>query len=389
MQIGFLSEIHPGERRVALTPEDCAKLSKKSVGVCLQAGAGLEAGFLDDDYAAKGAEVLGDAGAVLERADTVVCVRLPSATPAFDEALATLGGERLLIGLGDPLGAAQRIARLAETGTTAFALELLPRITRAQAMDVLSSQAMVAGYKAVVLAANRIGRLFSMEMTAAGTLAPAQVFVVGAGVAGLKAIATAKRLGAVVSAYDVRPEVREQVESVGGRFVQLDLDTSESAGEGGYARELGPEFYRRQRELMADVVRKSHVVITTAAIPGRRAPVLITSEMLESMPTGSVVVDLAAERGGNCEGTRPDEEVRVGGATVLGPTNLPSEVAYHASQMYSRNLRAFVENLVDDSGQPRLDAEDEIIQQTLVCRGGQVVNERVRQALETAGGQEA
>jgi NAD(P) transhydrogenase subunit alpha len=385
MRIGILRETHPGERRVALTPDDVSRLARNEVAVVVEAGAGAGAGFPDQSYADKGAEVVEGADAVVQGADALICVRLPSSTAEPESAIERLGGERILIGLGDPLGAARWIDKLAASGTTAFALELLPRITKAQSMDVLSSQAMVAGYKAVLLAADRLPRLFSMEMTAAGTLRPAQVFVVGAGVAGLKAIATAKRLGAVVNAYDVRPEVKEQVESVGGRFVELELETESSGDEGGYAKELGEEFYRKQRELMAEVVAKSNVVVTTAAIPGKKAPVLITEEMLRSMPPASVTIDLAAERGGNCEGTKPDEEVRVGDSILLGPTNLPSEMAFHASQMYSRNVVAFLENLVDDSGQPQLDVDDPIVRETMVCRDGRVVNDRVREALGASG----
>jgi NAD(P) transhydrogenase subunit alpha len=382
MRIGILRETHPGEHRVALTPDDVARLSKHGIDVTVLSGAGERAGFPDEHYRGKGAEIAEAPEDLVGHVRALVGVRLPSASAGESAWTKELAAEHILVGLGDPLGSPARLRDLAGSGATVLALELLPRITRAQAMDVLSSQAMVAGYRATLMAAVRLPRLFSMEMTAAGTLAPAQVFVIGAGVAGLKAVATAKRLGGVVSAYDVRPEVREQVESVGGRFVTLELETEESGDAGGYAKELGEEFYRRQRELMSEVVAKSHVVVTTAAIPGRRAPVLITEEMLESMPHGSVVVDLAAATGGNCEATRPDEEVRVGPATILGPTNLPSDMAHHASQMFSRNVTAFLGNLVDESGEPQLEADDPIVRETLVTRDGDLANERVRQALD-------
>ena len=265
-------------------------------------------------------------------------------------------------------------------GVTAFALELLPRISRAQPMDVLSSMATVAGYKAVLLAAAELGKLFPMMITAAGTITPARVFVVGAGVAGLQAIATAHRLGAVVQAYDVRPAVKEQVESLGARFVEMELETEAAEESGGYARAMGKEFYRRQRELMDQVVAESDVVIATAAVPGKQAPVLITGAMVEKMAPGSVIVDLAAESGGNCELTRAGETVQAHGATILGPVNLPSTVPYHASQMYAKNVTAFVENLVD-GGQVKLDLDDPIVSDTLLTREGEVVNPRVRELL--------
>jgi H+-translocating NAD(P) transhydrogenase subunit alpha len=267
---------------------------------------------------------------------------------------------------------------LASTGVTTLAMELMPRITRAQVMDALSSQATIAGYKAVILAADHLPKMFPMLMTAAGTLAPAKVLVIGAGVAGLQAISSAKRLGAVVSAYDVRAAVKEQVESLGGRFVDLGLETAE--GEGGYAKAMDEEFYARQREMLGKVVADSDVVITTAAVPGRKSPVLVTAEMVSRMHPRSVIVDLAAERGGNCEGTRADEVVTEHGVTILGPTNLPATVPQHASQMYSRNVEAFLKHLIKD-GALDLDREDEIIQETLLTRGGEVVLARLREAV--------
>ncbi|MCZ6767022.1 MAG: NAD(P) transhydrogenase subunit alpha, partial [bacterium] len=269
---------------------------------------------------------------------------------------------------------------MADTGITLFSLEMLPRIARAQSMDILSSMATIAGYKAVLLAATELPKIFPMFMTAAGTIAPAKVFVVGVGVAGLQAIATAKRLGAVVSAYDVRPVVKEQVESLGARFVEFDLDASESESKGGYAKEMGEEFYKKQRELMGQVVAAHDVVITTAAIPGKTAPILVTEEMVRGMHPGSVVVDLAAERGGNCESTKPGESTVVNDVLIIGPLNVASTVPYHSSQMYARNIMTFLNNMLKD-GALNLDMEDEIIRDTMVARDGEVVSPRVRELL--------
>ena len=289
----------------------------------------------------------------------------------------------MLVGLADPLAPGELMREVAARGVTLFALELVPRITRAQPMDVLSSMATVAGYKAVLVAASALPRLFPMLTTAAGTIPPAHVFVVGAGVAGLQAIATARRLGARVSAYDVRPAVKEQVQSLGARFVELPLETAETEDRGGYAKALDEEFYRRQREMMLRVVASSDVVITTALVPGRRAPLLVTEEMIEGMAPGSVVVDLAAERGGNCELTRPDETVVRHGVTILGPTNLPATVPFHASRMYSRNITAFVQHALKD-GPAALDLNDEIVRETLVARGGELVHAQVRELAAVA-----
>jgi NAD(P) transhydrogenase subunit alpha len=272
---------------------------------------------------------------------------------------------------------------LADTGATLFALELLPRITRAQSMDILSSMATVAGYKAVLIAANELPRMFPMFMTAAGTVAPARAFIVGAGVAGLQAIATAKRLGAVVEAYDVRPAVKEQVESLGAKFVEMELETDTAEDAGGYAKELGEDFYKKQRELMTKVVAENDVVITTAAIPGKKAPILVTEDMIKGMHPGSVIVDLAAERGGNCEGTKAGETVISHDVKIVGPVNMPAMIPYHASQMYARNVTTFLQNLVKE-GEVNINMEDEIIADTLITRDGDVVNGRVREALGLA-----
>ena len=288
-----------------------------------------------------------------------------------------------LVGFLDPLSAADAAQRAAARGITAFAMELIPRITRAQGMDALSSMATIAGYKAVLVAAGALPRMFPMLMTAAGTIAPARVLVIGAGVAGLQAIASSRRLGAVVEAYDVRPAVKEQVLSLGAKFVEMPLETGQAEGKGGYAKEMGEEFYRRQRELMAAVVGRSDVVISTAAVPGKKAPILVTRDMVRAMPPGSVIVDLAAERGGNCEVTRPDETVVEHGVTVLGPTNLPSTVPYHASQLYSRNVVTLLLHLVKN-GRMDLNLEDEITRDTLLCRNGEIASPAVRAALGAA-----
>jgi NAD(P) transhydrogenase subunit alpha len=290
---------------------------------------------------------------------------------------------QIVIGMADPLGEAPAARDFASTGAILMALELLPRITRAQSMDVLSSMASIAGYKAVLLAADALPRIMPMMMTAAGTITPARVFVIGAGVAGLQAIASAKRMGAVVHAYDVRPAVKEQIQSLGGKFVELPVETTGAEDKGGYAKELGEDFYRKQRELMAKQVAESDVVITTAAIPGKKSPVLITGEMLKHMPPGSVVIDLAAERGGNVDVTQAGEKIDFHGVTVIGPLNIPSSVPYHSSQMYARNVMAFVQNFVN-KGAVDLKLDDEINRDTMVTKDGDVVNARVRELLGMA-----
>src|SRR5438477_2957590 len=344
MIAGVLKERAPGERRVALVPQVLGMLGKSGLELVVESGAGVSAGFPDAAFTAKGARVLGTREEVLEAARVITQVR-----PLAGTASAALDGfrrEHVLVGMLDPLGAPQGVQALAARGPTAFALELIPRITRAQAMDVLSSAATVTGYKAVLLAAGTLPQMFPMLMTAGGTLAPARVLVIGAGVAGLQAIATAKRLGAVVQAYDVRPVVKEQVESLGAKFVELPLDAGDAQDKGGYARAMDESFYRRQRETMAKVVASTEVVIATAAVPGKKAPVLITGEMVDAMPPGSVVVDVAAEQGGNCELTRPGETVIRGGVTILGPVNLPATIPGHASQMHGRNVATFLAPLV-------------------------------------------
>lgn len=369
----------PGERRVAVVPSDVARYQKLGVDLRFERGAGEEAGFPDSAFTAVGLPEGLSRDDLLATADLLLAVH-----PLGENERAGLREGHTVVGLLDPLGDPRAIEDLARRGVTAFALELLPRISRAQPMDALSSQATVAGYKAALLAANNLSKLYPMLITAAGTIAPARVLVLGAGVAGLQAIATSRRLGAVVHAYDIRPAVKEQVESLGARFLELEIDTEEAEAAGGYAREMDEEFYRRQRELLTQAVAGSDAVITTAAVPGRRAPVLVTADMVRAMAPGSVVIDLAAETGGNCELTRAGESVRESGVTVLGPVNLAASLPHHASQMLSHNLRAFVSHLIED-GQIRLDADDEILRETLVARRGEVTSERLRRPAGGAG----
>jgi NAD(P) transhydrogenase subunit alpha len=375
--IGVVRETFPGERRVALVPRAMDILAKSGAGFVIEAGAGVAAGFPDAEYLERGAKVAENRAAVFAAADLILQVRTLGANPNEGRTdLELLRRDQAVIGFCEPLTAARECADLAARGVTTFAMELMPRITRAQSMDALSSMATIAGYKAVLLAANELPRMFPMLMTAAGTITPARVFVLGAGVAGLQAISTARRLGAVVSGYDVRPAVKEQVESLGAKFVQMELESAAAEDKGGYAKQMDEEFYRKQREFMASVVKAQDVVITTAAVPGKKAPILITREMVEGMAPGSVIVDIAAERGGNCELTRPGQTVVEHGVLILGPENLASTIPYHASQMYARNIATFVRHLVND-GELRVDLEDEITRETLVTRGGEVVNPRV------------
>ena len=337
------------------------------------------AGFSDADFADKGARIAASRRGVFDAADTLLQVRADSG----DLAGARRG--QVIIGFFDPLATPLRIVEIASAGVTAFSMELIPRITRAQSMDALSSMATIAGYKAVLVAANHLPRMFPMLMTAAGTIAPAKVFVIGVGVAGLQAIATARRLGGVVSAYDVRPAVREQVESVGARFVELPLEAAAAEDKAGYARAQEESFYRRQRELMARVVAENDVVITTAAVPGRKAPVLVTADMVTQMAPGSVIVDLAIERGGNCELTEPDRVVDAQGVTIVGPTNLPASVPYHASQMYAKNISTFLLHIAKSGNIDLLDGNDEILRETMLSRDGHIVNARVLELLGKSG----
>lgn len=381
MIIGVPRESFPGERRVALIPAALPALAKAGLECRLETGAGAAAGYPDSAYTDKGARMV-SRRELFEAADLLLMVRAAGANPDEGKAdLALMRPGQTLIALLEPLWKLDDIERLAATGVTAFALELIPRVTRAQAMDVLSSMATISGYKAVLLAADHLPRMFPLLMTAAGTVTPARVFVVGAGVAGLQAISVARRLGATVQAYDVRPAVKQEVESVGARFLELPLDTTRAGKAGEYARAMDDEFYRHQREMMLRVVADSDVVITTAAIPGKKSPVLLTREMVGQMTPGSVIVDVAAERGGNCELTRPGQTVVENGVTILGPVNLPSEVPYHASQMFSKNVTTFLLHLIRD-GQLAVDPDDPIARETLVARDGQIVHDKVRDARE-------
>jgi proton-translocating NAD(P)+ transhydrogenase subunit alpha len=381
MIIGVPKETYPGERRVALVPGALPALTKAGLEVLIEAGAGKEAGYPDAAYQEKKAKIAPDRAGIFSAADVILQVRGFGANPEAGRAdLDIMKRDQTLIGFYDPLNSPAAAKELAGRGVMVFALELLPRITRAQVMDALSSMATVAGYKAVLMGAELLPRMFPMLMTAAGTVAPARVFVVGVGVAGLQAIATAKRLGAVVQAYDVRPSVKEQVKSVGGKFVELPLESSGAEGEGGYAKAMDEAFYQRQREMMARVVAASDVVITTAAVPGKKAPLLITAKMVEGMPPGSVIVDLAAESGGNCELTKAGQTLTAHGVTIFGAANLTSTVPYHASQMYAKNISALLLSMVKEGGL-RIDLEDEIVRGTLLTRGGEVVHPQIRELL--------
>lgn len=382
MKVAVLKESFPGERRVALVPAAIPGIKKLGLDVVVESGAGAAAGFPDDSYQAAGAAIVSRDEAF--GADCLLTVRTGGACgDGWCHDRDRLRPGLILIGMCDPLSSPEACRDAGEKGATLFSLELVPRITRAQSMDVLSSQANIAGYRAVLLAANTLPRILPMMTTAAGTITPAKVLVLGAGVAGLQAIATAKRLGAQVSAYDVRPAVKEQVQSLGAKFVELPLETGTSETAGGYAKAMGEEFYAKQRELLGKVIAESDVVITTALIPGQKAPVLVTADMVARMKPGSVIVDMAAERGGNCEGSKPDETVNVGGVTILGPTNLASDVAGHTSQLYAKNITTFLAHLVK-GGLPEVAIDDEICRDTLVARGGQVVHPKIREKLGLA-----
>ena len=373
-------ETSAGERRVALTPRSCEALIKLKLELIVESGAGLQAGFPDDEYAKRGVRLVSRAD-VFREANIVVQARAPGANPdAGRDDIPSFRSGQMLIGFGEPLTAPRECAELAERGVSFFAMELVPRITRAQAMDALSSMASIAGYEAVLIGAVALPKLFPMMMTAAGTITPAKVLVLGAGVAGLQAIATARRLGSIVSAYDVRSAVKEQIESLGAKFVVLDIESAE--GEGGYAKAMDEAYYRKQRQLLAAVLKEQDVVITTAAVPGRKAPILITAEMAEAMMPGAVIVDIAAERGGNCELTRPGETVVHQGVSIVGPVNLASKAPYHASQMYGTNVVNLLKLMVNKEGALKIDLNDEVIRETLVTHEGKVVNPRVSQLLE-------
>jgi NAD(P) transhydrogenase subunit alpha len=381
MIVGVPKESLPGERRVALVPAALGPIAKAGLAVHIETGAGVDAGYPDDQYRAKGAEIVSSRAELFAKADVILQVNAPTAHPTTGRAdLDLLRTGQAVIGFCDPLGQPAGVRDLAARGAVSFSMEMIPRITRAQVMDALSSMATVAGYKAVLLAASELPRMFPMFMTAAGTVAPARVLVIGVGVAGLQAIATAKRLGAKVEAYDVRPAVKEQVESLGAKFVELPLETGNAEDKGGYARAQDDAFYRRQRELMGEVVARNDVVITTAAVPGKKAPVLVTADMVAKMAPASVIVDLAAERGGNCELCKPGQTTVAHGVTILGPLNVPATVPYHASQMYAKNISSLLLHLVQ-KGELVLDLADEITSGTLLTKDGKVVHPRVLEAL--------
>jgi NAD(P) transhydrogenase subunit alpha len=389
--VGVPKESYPGERRVALVPVVIPNLAKAGLEVVIESGAGEAAGYPDALYAEKGARILPDRAAVFSATDIIVQVLCYGSNDLTGKAdLPLLRRGQTLIGFLRPMGSAEIVQQIAQAGVTSFSVELMPRTTRAQSMDVLSSMGTICGYKAVLLAAETSLRIFPMMTTAAGTITPARVFVIGAGVAGLQAIATARRLGAVSSAYDMRPAAKEQVQSLGGRFVELPIEAQNAQDARGYGTAQDETFYARQRELLTRVVAESDVVITAAVIPGKKSPVLITADMVKGMAPGSVIVDLASERGGNCELTRTGETVKEYGVSIIGAINLASSVPYHASQMYARNVTTFLTYLVKD-GKLQLNTQDEIIRETMVTQGGEVVNARVREffkmpALTPAGG---
>jgi NAD(P) transhydrogenase subunit alpha len=379
MIVGVPRESYPGERRVALVPAVLANLAKAGLQVLIEAGAGAAAGYPDAEYLDKGGKVATSRAEVFAQAEIIAQVLCHGSNDKTGQAdLPLLRNGQVLVGFLRPLGALETLKEVAATGVTSFAVELMPRTTRAQSMDALSSMATICGYKAVIMAADTLPRIFPMLTTAAGTITPGRVLIIGAGVAGLQAIATARRLGAVASAYDMRPAAKEQVQSLGGRFVELPIEAKDAQDARGYATAQGEEFYRKQRELLGDAVAANDVVITAAVIPGKKSPILVTKEMVARMAPGSVIVDLAAERGGNCELTRPGEIVVEHGVTIIGTPNLASAVPYHASQMYARNVAAFFLNLVKD-GKLQINEADEIHRETLLTRGGDIVNARVRE----------
>ncbi|HET7215429.1 MAG TPA: Re/Si-specific NAD(P)(+) transhydrogenase subunit alpha [Terriglobia bacterium] len=379
MIIGIPKESFPGERRVGTVPAIVPQLKKAGFEIVIEAGAGISAGYLDKDYVDKGAKVLGSREEIFKTADIIVQVLCYGSNDKTGKEDVALYRERqFLVGFLRPLGAVETLEEIAAKGVSAFSVEFMPRITRAQSMDALSSMSTICGYKAVLLAADTLPRLCPMMTTAAGTITPARIFIIGAGVAGLQAIASARRLGAVASAYDVRPAVKEQVHSLGGRFVELPIEAKDAQDARGYATAQDETFYQRQRELLGRVVAESDIVITTAVIPGKKPPLLVTEDMVKSMAAGSVIVDLAAERGGNCELTEASKVVVKHNVSIVGTINLASTVPYHASQMYARNICTFLTHLFKE-GKPELKLDDEITRETLITHGGEIVHGRVRE----------
>ncbi len=383
MKVGVPKETFPDEKRVAISPASIPALAKSGIEVLVESGAGERAGYPDSVYVSKGATIVSSRSAVFA-ADAIAQVRAAgeNLVNGADD-LQWMRPGQWIIASCDALSNLEASEAIAKTGASLFALELIPRITRAQSMDILSSQATIAGYRAVLLAAMELHKLFPMMMTAAGTLTAAKIFVLGAGVAGLQAIATAKRMGGIVYGYDLRTACREQVESLGGKFVELQIANSNSEDKGGYAKAMDEDFYRQQREQLAQTVAQCDVVITTAAIPGRKSPLLVTAEAVRAMQPGSVVVDLAAQRGGNCALTQADQRILDSGVTILGPTNIASEAAYHASLMFGNNVAKFLQNMVK-AGQANINMEDEIVRETMVTRDGQVVHPKLQSVHQAA-----
>jgi NAD(P) transhydrogenase subunit alpha len=377
--VGVPKESFPGERRVAIVPAVIPNLTKAGLEVVIEKGAGVEAGYPDAAYVEKGGKILADRAEVFRTSEIVTQVLCYGSNDKTGKAdLPLMQRDQVLVGFLRALGSLEIVREIAGAGVTSFAIETIPRITRAQSMDALSSMATAGGYKAVLIAADVLPRFFPMLTTAAGTITPARVLILGVGVAGLQAIATARRMGAVVSAYDLRPAAKEQVQSLGARFVELPIEAKNAEDARGYASAQDDSFYARQRELLGRVVAENDVVITTAVIPGKKAPVLVTAEMVRGMAPGSVIVDLASERGGNCELTHSGETIVVDGITIIGRINLASTVPYHSSSLYARNVTAFLLNLIKD-GKLNINFEDEIIRETLLTRAGEIVNARVRE----------
>ncbi|MEM6500531.1 MAG: Re/Si-specific NAD(P)(+) transhydrogenase subunit alpha [Cyanobacteria bacterium P01_C01_bin.89] len=381
MRVAVAKEIQPGERRVALTPEVVGRLVKRGMEVWVEAGAGDRACFSDTSYEAAGAAIIEDPQRLWREGQVILKVNPLGDRPDGASEYDWLSEGSTLVSFLNPLADPTGVNRIAKSGATAFAMELIPRTSRAQSADALSSQASIAGYKAVLMAASQLPKYFPMLTTAAGTIPPAKVFVIGAGVAGLQAIATARRLGAVVEAFDIRPETKEQVQSLGGKFVEVALE-EETRAAGGYAKEVSDDSKRRTQEAIAKHVGSADVVITTAQVPGKKAPVLVTKSMVEAMKPGSVIVDLAANQGGNCEGSAPGETVMQNGVSIMGPDNLPASVPLHASQLYAKNLATLLGYLVGENGELSLDFKDDIIDGACLVHQGEIRNERVKAALE-------
>lgn len=384
--IGVPKETYPGEKRVAMTPGVIPSLSKGGMEVLVETGAGTESGYPDEAFTEKGAKIAASRLQVFQDAQIIVQVRLLGANPEQGKTdLPLYRADHVVIGIAEALSQPHAVRELSTREVVAFAMELMPRITRAQSMDVLSSMGTIAGYKAVLKAADALPKMFPMLMTAAGTVTPARVFIIGAGVAGLQAISMARRLGATVEAYDLRPAVKEQVQSLGAKFVDLPMEKTDVEDKSGHAKAQEESFYRRQRELLKKIVAASDVVITTATVPGKKSPILITADMVAGMVPGSVIVDLAAERGGNCELTKANHTVVAHGVTILGLENVPSTVPFHASQMYSKNIASFLLHVVK-KGELKLDLEDEITKDTMLTRKGDIVNARIRELLGPLAG---